>query len=116
MRNNLNGNSVVIETSTSQSTKPGPLRVLLVAARYIPYVGGLETHVFEVGRRLAVAGVEVTVLTTDVSGTLPTVEKFEGKPDASAGEIYCPSLGQYYPDVQDCASGWQRIIRPAQGG
>ena len=79
LRNNHNGNSVVIETSTRQSTASGPLRVLLVAARYIPYVGGLETHVYEVGRRLAAAGVEVTVLTTDVSGTLPTVEKFEGK-------------------------------------
>ena len=53
--------------------------MLLVAARYIPYVGGLETHVYEVGRRLASAGVDVTVLTTDVSGTLPTLEEFEGK-------------------------------------
>ena len=55
----------------------------------------------------------------EASSTPPSlyVEKFEGRPDASAGEIYCPSLGQYYPDVQDCASGWQRIIRPAaQGG
>jgi glycosyltransferase involved in cell wall biosynthesis len=68
-----------MERSTSQPAKPGPLRVLFVAARYIPYVGGLETHVYEVGRRLAGAGVEVTVLTTDVSGALPTVEEFEGK-------------------------------------
>ena len=66
-------------TSPRQSTEPGPLRVLLVAARYIPYVGGLETHVYEVGRRLADAGVEVTVLTTDVSGALPAVEESEGK-------------------------------------
>ena len=41
------------------------------------------------------------------------VEKFEGKPDANSGEIYCPSLGDYYPDVQECPNGWQRIIRPA---
>lgn len=41
------------------------------------------------------------------------VEKFEGQPDANSGEIYCPSLGEYYPDVQECANGWQRIIRPA---
>lgn len=79
MRNNHHGNSLVIETNTRQSEKPGPLRLLLVAARYVPYVGGLETHVYEVGRRLASAGIEVTVLTTDVSGTLPRVEKFEGK-------------------------------------
>ena len=38
------------------------------------------------------------------------VEKFEGTPDANSGDIYCPSLGQYYPDVHDCPNGWQRII------
>lgn len=54
------------------------MRVLLVAVRYFPYVGGLETHVYEVGRRLARSGIEVTVLTTDVSGQLPTVEEAEG--------------------------------------
>lgn len=43
------------------------------------------------------------------------VEKFEGKPDANSGEIYCPSSGLYYPDVPDCANGWQRIIRAAEG-
>ncbi|HYL89824.1 MAG TPA: hypothetical protein VEU32_13795 [Burkholderiales bacterium] len=41
------------------------------------------------------------------------VEKFEGKPDADSGEIYCPSLGEHYPEVQECPNGWQRIIRPA---
>ena len=59
-------------------TEPSPLRVLVVAARYLPYMGGLETHVYEVGRRLARAGVEVTVLTTDVSGRLPAFEESEG--------------------------------------
>ena len=43
------------------------------------------------------------------------VEKFEGKPDANSGEIYCPAAGLDYPDVQDCANGWQRIIRAAEG-
>ena len=58
----------------------------------------------------------------EASNTPPSVyvEKFDGQPDASSGDIYCPSLGQYYPDVRDCPSGWQRIIRPAataaQGG
>lgn len=59
-------------------TEPKPLRVLLVAARYFPYIGGLETHVYEVGRRLARLGIEVTILTTDVSGRLPSVEESEG--------------------------------------
>src|SRR5438874_12432809 len=59
-------------------TEPCPRRVLVVAARYHPYVGGLETHVYEVGRRLACAGIDVTILTTDVSGRLPIVEESEG--------------------------------------
>lgn len=59
-------------------TEPGSLRVLLVAARYFPYIGGLETHVYEVGRRLAQASVEVTILTTDVSGRLPAIEEVDG--------------------------------------
>lgn len=58
-------------------TPAGP-RVLLVTARYPPHLGGIETHVFEVARRLACAGVGVTVLTTDVTGGLPTEEECEG--------------------------------------
>jgi glycosyltransferase involved in cell wall biosynthesis len=54
------------------------LRVLLVTARYFPYIGGVETHVHEVGRRLARAGVEVTLLTTDPSARLPIVEESAG--------------------------------------
>lgn len=60
------------------STGSGSLRVLMVAARYFPYTGGVETHVYEVGRRLAQAGIEVTVLTTDLSGQLPATEELEG--------------------------------------
>lgn len=60
------------------STGSGSLCVLMVAARYFPYTGGVETHVYEVGRRLARAGVEVAVLTTDLSGQLPTTEELEG--------------------------------------
>ena len=78
LRSKHKGNYALMERCLHQSTEPGPLRVLFVAARYIPYLGGVETHVYEVGRRLARAGVEVTVLTTDVSGTLPTVEEAEG--------------------------------------
>jgi hypothetical protein len=42
------------------------------------------------------------------------VEKFEGTPNADSGEIFCPSSGDYYPDVEQCPNGWQRIIRPAE--
>ncbi len=41
-----------------------PLRVLMVTPRFFPFMGGVETHVYEVGRRLVREGVEVTILTT----------------------------------------------------
>ncbi|MBJ7339226.1 MAG: glycosyltransferase family 4 protein [Mycolicibacterium sp.] len=50
----------------------------MVCARALPLMGGIETHVHEVSRRLADAGVEVTVLTTDTSGTLPADEIMSG--------------------------------------
>ncbi|GAC1467357.1 MAG: glycosyltransferase family 4 protein [Ktedonobacteraceae bacterium] len=57
------------------------LNVLMVTAQYFPVMGGIETHVHEVGRRLAQVGVGVTVLTTLPSaGTtvLPSREVVEG--------------------------------------
>jgi hypothetical protein len=48
------------------------------------------------------------------------VERFEGAPGAESGEIFCPQLGEHYPDVEECPGGWQRVIRAtqatAQGG
>ncbi len=58
-----------------------PLNVLMVTARYFPYMGGIETHVHEVGRRLAQRGVNITVLTTAPhvsTGPLPGEETVEG--------------------------------------
>ncbi len=58
-----------------------PLRVLMVTARFFPFMGGIETHVYEVGRRLVQDGVEVTVLTTGLrttSETLPREVDIEG--------------------------------------
>lgn len=54
------------------------LRVLMVAARAYPYVGGVETNVYQVSRRLARAGANVTVLSTDPSRKLPVEEVVEG--------------------------------------
>lgn len=53
-------------------------RVLFVVHRFWPETGGIETHVYEVGRRLVQAGMDVTVLTTDRSRTLPTTETAAG--------------------------------------
>lgn len=54
------------------------LSVGMVAARALPYMGGIETHIHEVARRLAASGVRVTVLTTDTSGELPRSESVDG--------------------------------------
>jgi glycosyltransferase involved in cell wall biosynthesis len=50
----------------------------MVTPRFFPQAGGVETHVFEVGRRVAAAGARLTVLTTDVSGALAPREELEG--------------------------------------
>lgn len=58
---------------------PGrPLRILMVAARFLPDMGGIETHVNEAGRRLVEAGHHVTVLTTDRTGRRPIAELRDG--------------------------------------
>lgn len=50
----------------------------MVAARALPLMGGIETHLHEVSTRLAAAGADVTVLTTDRSGDLPGEENVAG--------------------------------------
>lgn len=62
----------------SAAVKSNSLRVLLVTARFLPNVGGTEIHTYEVARRLAAAGHDVTVLTTDPSKRLMAVEQTEG--------------------------------------
>lgn len=54
------------------------LRVLMATPRFSPDVGGVETHVYEVARRLVQKKVDVTVLTTDRRGHLPIFEELEG--------------------------------------
>ena len=57
------------------------LHVLMVSCRYFPYIGGLETHVYEVARRLARQGITVTLLTTiphTLSTSLPREEIVDG--------------------------------------
>ena len=54
------------------------LRVLLAARHYFPHIGGVETHLYEVGRRLVCAGADVTILTTAYCDQLPDVEEADG--------------------------------------
>ena len=59
--------------------RPRPLRVLMVCPRFLPETGGTETHVYEVGHRLAaLGGFEITVLTTDRSRRLPSGDSIAG--------------------------------------
>ncbi|MGO9857155.1 MAG: glycosyltransferase family 4 protein [Acidimicrobiales bacterium] len=51
-----------------------PSRVAMVSSKYPPYMGGVETHVQEVGRRIAASGLDLTVLTCDLTGELSPVE------------------------------------------
>lgn len=55
-----------------------PLRVLMVTPRYFPLIGGVETHVDQVARRLVQSGASVTVLTTDPGGKLAPREERNG--------------------------------------
>jgi glycosyltransferase involved in cell wall biosynthesis len=54
------------------------LDILFVAHRFPPFMGGIETHCFEVGRRMVADGHRVTVLTTDPSCALPAEEETAG--------------------------------------
>ena len=54
------------------------LKILLVSARYFPSMGGTETHTYEVGKRLAAARHDVTVLTTNPGNRLTAHERADG--------------------------------------
>jgi glycosyltransferase involved in cell wall biosynthesis len=57
-----------------------PLRVAMVVPRYLPFVGGLQSHVESLATGLADAGASVTVLTQEVESSLPRWEKVGGIP------------------------------------
>ncbi|GIW08000.1 MAG: N-acetylglucosaminyl-phosphatidylinositol biosynthetic protein Spt14 [Dehalococcoidia bacterium] len=50
----------------------------MVAARYLPLMGGIETHVHEVGTRLVRRGWDVTILTSHAPGTGDAEEERDG--------------------------------------
>lgn len=51
-----------------------PKKILFVTPRYLPFVGGVQNHVHQVGSRLVRSGVDVTVLTTNPGNQLPPEE------------------------------------------
>jgi glycosyltransferase involved in cell wall biosynthesis len=54
------------------------LRILMITPRYLPDLGGIETHVHEVSKRLSAGGHSVWVLTTDRTHRLPAAEVSAG--------------------------------------
>ena len=76
---NKTGQTEVMASTDTSLNKMGAnsLRVLMVTPRFFPFMGGVENHVYEVARRLARQQVDITVLTTDTSGQLPTDELAE---------------------------------------
>jgi len=87
-----------IQRSAAGDARPSsgnpPLRILLVAARYFPSVGGVEVHTYEVARRLTRRGHEVSVLTTDPTGDLLDIEEVRGL--SIRRTPTGPRLGGYY--------------------
>lgn len=53
------------------------LNILMVTPRYYPYMGGIETHVYEVGRRLVQNGHRITILTTAPDFSHPSFPREE---------------------------------------
>src|ERR1700728_2196910 len=65
----------------SPTTGERAVRVLQVAPRFFPELGGIETHINEVTTRLAaLPDIRVTVAVTDRSRTLPTCEMWGDVP------------------------------------
>jgi glycosyltransferase involved in cell wall biosynthesis len=67
------------EAGTRASVINRPIRVLVVTARFLPDLGGIETHINELCSRMGRNKLfQITVLATDRSGRLPIREDFEG--------------------------------------
>jgi glycosyltransferase involved in cell wall biosynthesis len=94
----------------------------MVAARYAPFVGGIETHVREVSRRLAAAGDDIRVVTTDPTGDLPREEVLDGvrvhrvKAWPSQGDLFfapgITSFIQRTPNTVVHCQGYHTFVAP----
>jgi glycosyltransferase involved in cell wall biosynthesis len=78
-------------------------RVLQVTPRMAPHIGGVETHVREVARRLPEHGVQTEVLTTDHAGDLPPFERIDGVPVRRVRAWPSGSENLFAPGILRCA-------------
>lgn len=88
---------------------PTPLpRVLQVVQRFLPEIGGTETHIANVAPRIAAMGeVDLTVLATDRSGALARTERFDG---------YDVIRRRSYPEKADLYLSPSMALTVARGG
>ncbi len=68
----------VMEADRLKATPRAQPRVLMVSPRFLPHLGGVETHVNEIARRINRDGITVEVMTVDDTGRLPEVEDSAG--------------------------------------
>lgn len=52
------------------------MKIAQICPRFFPYTGGVETHVYEISRRLT-RNFEVEILTTDPAGKLPETDEID---------------------------------------
>jgi glycosyltransferase involved in cell wall biosynthesis len=84
------------------------MKIIQVCPRYKPHIGGVETVVEEISRRLAAKGHDVSVVTTDPGKTLPPTENIDGVkvyrfPAYAPGDAYYLSLTlRRFLKKQDC--------------
>ena len=74
-----NGRLASSSASKTKRVRERP-RIAMVSANAYPVMGGVETHVYEVAPRIAAAGFDVTILTTDLSTELPQRDEIRGVP------------------------------------
>lgn len=55
-----------------------PLKIVMVAHKFPPFMGGIEMHVQQVGQRMVALGHSVTVITADPEGKLQTEDEMSG--------------------------------------
>lgn len=70
------------------------MKIAYVTPRFHPYIGGVETHVYEIAKRIA-KKFDVEVLTTDPGGKLPKVEEIDGITVRRFGS-FAPSEAYYF--------------------
>jgi glycosyltransferase involved in cell wall biosynthesis len=95
--------SVTRDSARQRAHRPGVdgLRIAMVTSHFLPLPGGVAMHVGEVARRMSARGLDLTVLTTDVSGRLQrcehegslTIRRFPARPRRT--DLYAsPSLAR----------------------